>query len=150
MQDQIKMTGELKIVLTNEKGEVKETREVKNLVVAAGKAFLVSRALNTSSGVMSAMAVGTNTTAASSTDTALGTEIARVSGANFIATVGGSSNILSYTGTFGPGVGTGALTEAGILNSTTTGGTLLARTVFSVINKAAGDSLSVVWSVNVN
>jgi hypothetical protein len=150
MQDQIKATGELQIVLKDENGNVKDERLVKNLVVNVGKNFLVSRALGTSSAVMSAMAVGTNSTVAATSDTTLGTETARVSGANFVAAVGSSSNILSYTGTFGPGVGTGSLTEAGIFNSTTTGGVLLARTVFSVINKAAGDSLAIAWNITLN
>jgi hypothetical protein len=51
-----------------------------------------------------------------------------------------------YSASFGAGVGTGALTEAGIFNASSAG-TLLCRTVFSVINKAANDTMSITWTV---
>ena len=41
---------------------------------------------------------------------------------------------------------TGAVTEAGIFNAAS-GGTMLCRTVFSVVNKGADDSLSVTWTI---
>jgi len=51
--------------------------------------------------------------------------------------------------TFGAGVGTGAVTEAGIFNASSAG-TMLCRTTFSVINKAAADTLGITWTVTVN
>jgi hypothetical protein len=54
-----------------------------------------------------------------------------------------------YVATFPPGTGTGAVTEAGILDNST-GGTLLCRTTFGVINKAAADTLGITWTVTVN
>ncbi len=51
-----------------------------------------------------------------------------------------------YVATFSAGEGTGAVTEAGIFNASTSG-TMLCRTVFSVVNKAAGDTLQVTWTV---
>ncbi len=43
LQDTIKMTGDLKIVLTDENGQIKHEQEVKNLVVTVGKNFIASR-----------------------------------------------------------------------------------------------------------
>jgi len=51
-----------------------------------------------------------------------------------------------YVATFGAGTGTAALTEAAILNASSSG-TMLCRTVFSVINKGASDSMTVTWTV---
>ena len=55
----------------------------------------------------------------------------------------------AYVATFPAGTGTGAITEAGILNASSSG-TLLCRTVFSVINKGAADTLGITWTVTVN
>jgi hypothetical protein len=60
-----------------------------------------------------------------------------------------SGNAITYTATFGAGTATGAVVEAGIFNASS-GGTMLCRTVFPVINKNAGDSLAVTWVVTVS
>ena len=52
-------------------------------------------------------------------------------------------------GDFPAGTGTGAVVEAAILNASS-GGTLLCRTVFSVVNKAAADTLKITWTVTVS
>ena len=59
------------------------------------------------------------------------------------------SSDLVYIATFPPGTGTGALVEAGLFNAAAAG-TLLCRTIYSVINKAAGDSLTVTWTITIN
>ena len=78
-------------------------------------------------------------------DTALGTEAARVSLTSTTVT----SNAVAYVASFAAGTGTGAITEAGILNASS-GGTLLCRTVFSVVNKAASDSMTITWTVTIS
>jgi hypothetical protein len=50
---------------------------------------------------------------------------------------------------FPAGTATGAITEAGIFNAAT-GGTMLCRTTFPVINKGSADSLAVTWVVTVS
>ena len=47
------------------------------------------------------------------------------------------------------GTGTGAITEAGILNASSSG-TLLCRTVFSVVNKGSADAMTITWTVTVS
>ena len=56
---------------------------------------------------------------------------------------------MTYTATFAAGTGTGAVTEAGILNASSSGD-LLCRTVFSVVNKGASDSMTITWTVTVS
>jgi len=94
---------------------------------------------------MSHMAIGTDSTAASASDAALGSEAGRVSLTSTTVT----SNEVEYVATFGAGTGTGAITEAGILNASSSG-TLLCRTVFSVVNKGSSDSMTITWTVTVS
>jgi hypothetical protein len=145
LQDSIKVTGNLKVVLTGPDGQVKDEQEFKNLVVTTGKNFIASRMAGTSSNVMSHMAIGSGTTSAAAGDTALETELGRVSLTSTTVT----DNSVAYVATFPAGTGTGAVTEAGILNASSSG-TLLCRTVFSVINKGSADTLGITWTVTVN
>jgi hypothetical protein len=57
-------------------------------------------------------------------------------------------NVTTYVATFAAGSGTGTLVEAGILNANTSG-TLMARLTYGAVTKAAGDSLTVTWTLTV-
>ena len=142
--DNSKATGKLTVEIKNDKGVVIETREVKNLVVDDGLEYIADRMKNNST-VMSHMAIGTGSTAAAASDTALGTEAARQALTSTTVT----ANAVAYVASFGAGTGTGAITEAGILNAAS-GGTLLCRTVFSVVNKGASDSMTITWTVTIS
>ena len=144
--EKLKAAGKLSIVLKDEKGAVKETREIKNLVVNTGLAHITSRLLGTSSNVMSHMALGAGTTAAAAGDTALGSQLGSRKALTSSTQSGTNNESIVYVATFSAGEGTGAVTEAGIFNASTSG-TMLCRTVFSVVNKAAGDTLQVTWTV---
>jgi hypothetical protein len=56
---------------------------------------------------------------------------------------------VTYVATFPAGTGTGAVTEAGIFNASSSG-TMLCRTVFPVVNKQSGDSMTITWTVTVS
>ena len=144
ISDTIKVTGELKITVTKPDGNVHET-VVPNIVVTDGKEYIASRMKDASATAMSHMAIGTGSTAAAAGDAALGNEAGRVALTSTTVT----SNAVAYVATFAAGTGTGAITEAGIFNASSSG-TLLCRTVFSVINKGAADTLGITWTVTVN
>tara|TARA_E500000331_G_scaffold2906_1_gene3015 strand:- start:311 stop:733 length:423 start_codon:yes stop_codon:yes gene_type:complete len=131
-----KMSGQVQIALN---GVIVE--EVDNLVVTAGKGYVADRMKNNST-VMSHMAVGTGTTAAAAGQTALVTEAGRVA----LASTGISGAVVTYTATFPAGTGTGALTEAAVLNASSSG-TMLCRTVFSAVNKGANDAMTITWTI---
>lgn len=131
------MKGRLTIAINDE-----VVQEIDNLVVTTGKGYVASRMKDASATAMSHMAVGTGSTAAAAGDTALGNESARA--ALTSTTVSGADVV--YVGSFGAGVGTAALTEAAILNASSSG-TMLCRTVFPVINKSSSDSMVVTWTV---
>jgi len=146
LENSIKATGELTIVVRDDKtGEIKQTLQAKNLVVTVGKTYLASRAVGTASAIMSHMAIGTGTATPVAGDTQLGTEAGRVT----LASGSNSANAITYTATFPAGTGTGAITEAAVLNAASVG-TMLCRTTFPVVNKAAGDSIAITWVVTIS
>ena len=57
-----------------------------------------------------------------------------------------SANTIVYVSSFEAGEGTGAVTEAGVFNASSSG-TMLCRTVFPVVNKGADDTMSVTWTI---
>jgi hypothetical protein len=139
VNDILSMRGDVEITLN---GDI--VLEKKNLIVTAGKAFLASAVINSSASPFTNMAIGTGTTAAALTDTALGSELAR----SAFTTSSVASNVVTLSTTYAAGTGTGALTEAGIFNAGS-GGTMLSRVVFSAINKGAADSLTITWTITV-
>ena len=146
--EKLKLAGKLSVVLKDSNGKVKENREIPNLVVNSGLAFIISRMKDATDSVMSHMAVGTDNTAAAAAQTALLSELDRV--ALDSTTITGSNNEkIEYVATFGPGDGTGALTEAGIFNAAAAG-TMLCRTTFLVINKAASDTMEITWTITLS
>ena len=148
INDKIKATGLVKFELFDANGQLKEQQE-KNLVVDSGLAYIASRMVGVAKGVMSHMAVGTNTTAAADANTALGAESARVAlDSTTIVTTTVANDSVQYVATFNPGTATAAITEAGIFNAASAGD-MLARTVFSVINKGALDTLKITWKITV-
>lgn len=143
----LKASGALRIVVTSAEGQVKEDVQVKNLVVSTGLNYIVSRMKDATATAMSHMSLGTGTTAAAAGDSTLGTEISGSRTALTSTTV--SSNTITYVASFAAGTGTGAVTEAGIFNASSAG-TMACRTVFPVVNKQAGDSMTVTWTVTVS
>lgn len=141
----IKPTGMLRVVVIGPDGQVKTDETFKNLVVNVGKDFVASRMVAASATVMSHMAIGSGTTAPAAGDTTLSSELGRVT----LASSSAAGAVVTYTASFPAGTGTGAVTEAGIFNAGVAG-TMLCRTVFSVVNKGANDSMSVTWTVTVS
>ena len=145
IEENLKLKGRVAMVLRDKDGNVKDEQEINNLVVDSGLDFIASRMKDTTDAAMSHMAIGSGTTAAAAGDTALGTELGRVSLTSTTVT----SNEVAYVATFAAGTGTGAVTEAGLFNASS-GGDMLCRTVFSVVNKAADDSLQITWTITVS
>ena len=146
--DKMTLTGQLKISLN---GAV--VQEVNNLVVTVGKNWVASRMQGVVDGVMTHMAIGEGTTAAAAGDTALVTEVARVA----LSVSGGavSTNTVTFAATIPvdtPNVTaptTSPITEAALLNAVS-GGDMLARTVFPVVNKGEADTMTISWTVTIS
>jgi len=144
--DELKVTGSVNVVIHDESGKQKENFTIPNLVVTTGLAYIASRMKDTTATAMTHMTVGTGSTAAAAGNTALETQLgSRVSLTSTTVT----SNSIAYVASFGAGVATGALTEAGIFNASTSG-TMLCRTVFAVINKGASDTMTITWTITIS
>jgi hypothetical protein len=139
INDDLKLTGAVSIALNNE-----VVHETKNVVVTAGKNWVADR-MNDANTVMTHMAIGTGTNTAVVGDTTLQTELDR----NALTSTTVTDNAVAYVGTWAAADGTGAITEAGIFDASSSGD-MLARTDFSVVNKGAADSMTVTWTITVS
>ena len=143
MNDGLKLRGDVALVLRDKDGNVKDERNIKNLIVDSGLNFICDRMKNDET-AMTHMALGSGSTAAAAGDTSLGSQLGSREALDSDTV---SSNTITYTASFEAGDATGAVTEAGIFNAAS-GGTMLCRTVFAVVNKSADDSLSVTWQIS--
>lgn len=135
----------VQIVLRGSDGEIKLEQTIHNLIVTVGKNGIADQLLASPSiNKPSHMAIGTGAVAADVANTTLGSELDR----NALTTKTRSTNVVTMVGDWAAGDGTGAITEAGIFDASSSGN-LYARAVFSVINKAAGDTLSITWTFTV-
>lgn len=130
------------LVLRDEFGNIKDERELHNTVTDAGLAGIIDQVLDSPSlNKIGWMAIGEGTPTA----LLLGAEIARVaftSKTRSLATV-------TVIAVFGAGVGTGAITEAGTFDVVTANsGNMWMKNSFAVINKTAGDSLTLTWGLS--
>lgn len=145
MQDNLTVTGQLSYVLKDSSGNIKEQNTGPNLIVAVGKAQLAALLAGTSSTVMGFMAVGSSSTAPTSTDTTLVSELARVA---FTSTTP-VSNVVTYIANYNAGVGTGTIQEAGLFSAITSG-IMLSRSTSITVTKTAGDTLQITWTITFN
>ena len=142
----VPVTGQVFLELVDHRGRLKFEEIVDNLVVDAGEAHIADQLSSAPGGAaMSHMAIGTGATAAAFGDTALGAETDR----NALTSRTDATNVVTYVGTWAQGDGTNAaLREAGIFNAASVG-TMLARAVYSNIDKQAGDTLTITWTVTI-
>ena len=126
------------ITLFDADGNVKEQR-IANTVTSAGKAGAADQILAAPTlAKPTHMAIGTGTP----TGTALQTEVRR----NALVSKDRTGAVVTMLANFIAGEGTGALTEAGIFDASSAGNMWVSAS-FSVVNKAAGDSLQISWAL---
>lgn len=138
----IQVIGRWRMELYGPDGKLKQEIRGTNVVCTNGKewlaSFLYSATVTASTNTMKYIGIGTDATAEAAANTALGTEAARHTGV--VSYV--SNQIYQVKATFAAGLGTGAIVEYGLFSSSS-GGTMLSRDTESVINKGAGDTLTV-------
>jgi hypothetical protein len=153
------LRGRVDMMLYDQSGQVKDERHLDNLIVGAGVEGVAYRIASFSSAVASTspynyIALGTSNTAVDASQTALVAELP--SGASYgrlqdnsaiYNTSSGNKLILSVT--FPPGQGTGTLRESGLFDASNAGN-MLARQTFADIQKAAGDTLTVTWTITLS
>ena len=147
MEDKIGLRGDVTIILRDKYGNIIDEREIENTIVDGGFDFICDVIGNTTQpNDMAWTGIGTGTTAVTTADTIIETEVTRV--ANVYAHSTGTK-VFTMTADYGAGVGTGAITESGLLNAAAAG-TMLNRVVFSVINVGGSDTLQVIWTITLS
>lgn len=144
VNDLLKVKGDVKIQVFDQNKNLKDNREVKNLVVATGKDYIAQRMTANTTTIMSHMAVGSGNVTPTTADTTLDTETDRI----ILDSTNVTSNVITYVTTFPAGNATGTIAEAGIFNAGA-GGTMLCRTNFNEVNKGAADVIVITWNITV-
>ncbi len=124
-------------------GKIKQIVEASNLVVDTGLAHIIDQLYASSAQAsMSHYAIGTGSSAVVAGNTALETQIYRTA----LDSQSKLAAILTYFGAFAAGEGTGNLREGGIFNAAS-GGNMLARVVFALVEKTASDTFIINHSI---
>lgn len=164
------MNGHIQLVVTDENGKIKAYRQTDNAITTTGEncvaKMLFKAGSSTGTSVCTGantnpfayIAVGTGTTAESTTLTNLTTELAASGLSRALGTVtmtnsttnGGSASV-SITKAFSVVTTGQTVTEAGLFNDTAAGNTdsMFARKVFTGVAVSPGDTLTVTWTINI-
>jgi hypothetical protein len=136
----------MRLELFDKDGNLKDVREVHNTVTTAGKNGLADQVLASPTlPKMGWMELGTGTGGTTLLNAYItGSRVAFTSKTR-------NTNVVTVVGTFGAGVGTGAITEAGTFDVVTQNTVnLWMYSTFAAINKGSSDSLVVTWTLTCN
>ncbi|RLF14653.1 MAG: hypothetical protein DRN06_06805 [Thermoprotei archaeon] len=148
------MAGKIILEVKTIEGKTKLLREIKNVITDVGKAQVAGLINGVVTTPFTYIAIGTGTTSATSTDTALEAEIKRKSATVDRVTTNVTNDTAYWEATFSSAdglTGTASVTESGIFDADT-GGNMLCRQTFSAVNVDwdAGDQLTIKWKVVVS
>ncbi len=147
----IRLRGSLEAVLFGPKGEEVNRVKVNNLLVTAGRAWVLGQleSVNINTALtISALAIGSSTVAPTTADTALGNEVTRHTIATF-TTTGLTNNPPSWQAavSFATNEGNTTLAECGLFNSATVG-TMIAHATFTSFVKATSNTLNISYTIS--
>lgn len=148
VNDTINAIGNLEIKVLNSDGQEIDNRVLKNTVVHVGKGYITDRMKQNTAPIMSHMCIGNGNVAATTSQTLLSGEKARVTLDSSTVT----NNTITYIATFGAGVPVGGATvaEAAVFNNNTANtGTMLCRVRFNEVNKGNSDIIVITWNVTI-
>lgn len=150
----IRLVGEVEILLYDRFGKLKRRLVLKNLITNVGYAQVAGLINGVVTTPFKYVAVGDGSstspgscTAPSATDTALGREVARVPATTGRTTTSVTNDTATWSATFNF-TASYSLCEAGIFDASS-GGNMLSRVTYAVVNVASGDSLVINWKVQV-
>ena len=147
----VRLRGSLRIHLTDLSGVVLEERIINNLIVTAGRAWVLGQLETVNQATaqtVSYMAIGSNTNAPTTADTALGNEVTRLNIATFV-TGGLTNNPPSWQAqvSFATNLANTTLAECGLFNSSSVG-TMLAHATFTSFVKATSNVLNISYTIS--
>ena len=154
MIETIGMKGLIHFEVRDAEGHVKDERDIDNLITNVGFAEVAALIGAVAGGAaFDYIAIGTGAVAADVTDTTLNAEIStsggsRAASSNSQVTTTVTNDTMQAEVTYNF-TGVLAIVESGLFNAASAGD-MLSRQVFSVINVANGDSLTVTWKIKVS
>ena len=138
------LVGHAHIELRGPDGSVKAIRDIVNTITELMDAHVADQMSDQGEAAIGYMAVGTGS-GQTSASTGLAVSLERHALDSTTQGAAGDDNDVIYVATWGAGVGTGAITEAGILRADDNL-TMMNYSDFAVINKGAADSLVITWT----
>ena len=153
--ESVTVKGFVDLMVYDQFGKLKEERHFDNGITNTGFEVIADRIADHSAftgNQPNYIALGTGSTAFSVSQTALVTELAGGSYArqqDTDATYTSGSKSFAISATFAAGVATGALTESGLFDASSSGN-MMARQTFSTINVGASDSITVTWTITLS
>jgi hypothetical protein len=151
MVEQIRLRGCFRITLGDQDGNIVDERVVNNLVVTAGRAWVLKQIQSVNhvtSQNLSHIAIGSGLVAPATGDTALGNEVTRVAISSFDTTAL-TANPPAFTAqaVIASNEGNTTLGEVAVLNSNS-GGTMLCRATFASFVKATSNILNISYTIS--
>lgn len=152
LSDRIHLRGCYEIALLGPNKEVLEYRKVDNVVVTAGRSYVLQMIQSSSpvTNPFNYIGVGTSTTAPTTGDLILGSEALRISISTFV-TAGLTNNPPSWQAqcTFATNQANTTLGEAGIFNTSAANTqTMLSHVTFATISKANTNTLAISYTIS--
>lgn len=145
-QDSLKAKGRVILRVFNECGQLKERRDIDNLIVTVGKNLLASWLTASQSGAfMPYIGLGSGTNSPTVGDTTLQTELSGGGYSRASGTISSAANVYQNIATF-TFSSSFSITEAGLF-SASSGGTMFSRTTFTSVPVVNGNVLQVTWQV---
>lgn len=139
--------GRLELRLYGPDGKLKEYRDTGlNTITVLYDATVADRMAGGADSLIDHTGVGSTSGGKTTASTALEAQLARVADDSDVQGAGASDNDTIHTATFGAGVGTGAIVEAGLFTDLA-GSTLCAYQEFAAVNKGAADTLTTTWTI---
>lgn len=126
-------------------GELKEERLIHNTITNLMDAHVADQMSDQGEAAIGYMSVGTGSGQGAG-DTGMDATLDRNALTSTTQQAGADDNDVEYVGDWAAGDGTGAITEAGIMRADDDA-SLMTYADFAAVNKAAGDTLKITWTV---
>ena len=128
---------------------LEEDKTIENTLCDLGNSMAARRFFSAAETMLPThMAVGSGDGSKTSASTTLTTELGRVALDSLTCPAAGAANdnVVTAVATFGAGVGTGALVEAGLFTGTPAG-TMICFSQYGIVTKAAADIVIFTWTI---
>lgn len=145
-REKASLKGLLRMELRGPDGTLKDVREIENTITVLYDATVADRMAGGADALIDHTGIGTTSGGKTTASTTLEAQAARVVNDSDTQGAGANDNDVVHIATFGAGIGTGNIVEAGLFTDLA-GATLCAYQEFAVVAKGAGDTLTTTWTI---